>query len=116
MHSDPAAPCLLDVRPVGHPRGGRRLLSGRLQPNHTAKVLSRDAARMSGTDPLRTFVACEARVQAARGPRLPGGRLPSCPPERAPPVPPPLLRSAGHPAAPSNRQLLNAGMHATIVG
>ena len=36
---------------------------------------------------LRTFVACEARVQAARGPRLPG-----------------------------SRQSLNAGMHATIVG
>lgn len=68
---------------------------------------------------LRTFVACEARVQVARGPsgpRLPGGPLRSCPPERAPPVPPPLLRSAGHPAAPSNRQPLNAGMHAIIVG
>jgi hypothetical protein len=51
MRSDPAAPCLLDVRPVSHPRGGLRLLSGRLQPNYTAKVLSRDAARMSGTDP-----------------------------------------------------------------
>lgn len=54
MRSDPAAPYLLDVQPVGHPKGGRRLLSGRLQPNHTAKVLSRDAARMSGTDPKLT--------------------------------------------------------------
>jgi hypothetical protein len=43
MRSDPAAPCLLGVRQVGHPKGGRRLLSGRLQPNHTAKVLSGDA-------------------------------------------------------------------------
>ena len=52
MHSDPAAPCLLDVRPVSHARGGLRLLSGRLQPNYTAKVLSGDAGTYVWSRPM----------------------------------------------------------------